>query len=534
MAIRDRLTQWRRAPRLLAERWRQSMQLRVVALTVALAGTAVLVIGLIMSLTVAANLFQTQLNQVLTLSAQATNAANAILQSSDASDATAVQSVMNSTLRSITATATTDLVAVYRVPGQESSPIAPQDRVASGISAAISPELRTKVQASPGAQYWQSVSLRSASGKTVPGVVVGSQITLPSTAGVYELYLGYPLTQTQSALSSMQGIGLAGALFLLVLLGGIIWFTVRWVVGPVRSAAETSQRLARGDLDVRLPAQGADEIATLARSFNGMADSLQSQISELAELSTMQQRFVSDVSHELRTPLTTIRLASEMLYGEREQADPQTMRTIELLHDQTIRFEELLGDLLEISRYDAGSVEIDVEPTNLVHLAEGVAESFSALAEGRGSRIEVVAPGGHFDAEVDPRRIRRVVRNLVGNAIEHGEGRPIVITVDSNESSVAIGVRDFGLGMTDEEQSRAFDRFWRADPARARTIGGTGLGLAISLEDAHAHGGIIEVWSERGAGSNFVMTLPRTLGAPRLGKPVPVDPRDEGGRDVAP
>ncbi|MFM6973915.1 MAG: MtrAB system histidine kinase MtrB [Agromyces sp.] len=533
MAIRETVMNWRDWPEQLRALWRRSMQLRVVTSTLALAGTAVLIIGLVMSYTVAANLFQTQLNQVLTLSAQATSTADSILQSSDASDATGVQAVMNSTLRSITATATTDLVAIYRVPGQEYSPVAPQDRVASGLADAITAELRAKVQASPNQQFWQSVRLRTSGGQWVPGVVVGSQIMLPSTAGGYELYLGYRLTETQNALTSMQFIGIAGALMLLVMLGIIIWFTVRWIVGPVRTAAETSQRLARGDLDVRLPAHGSDEIATLAQSFNGMANSLQAQISELAELSTMQQRFVSDVSHELRTPLTTIRLASEMLYSERGIADPAVSRTIELLHDQTIRFEELLADLLEISRYDAGSVTLDVEPTNLVHLAESVAQSFATLAEGRGSSITVNAPGGHFDAEVDPRRVRRVVRNLVGNAIEHGEGRPIVITVDSNGSSVAIGVRDFGLGMDSDEQLRAFDRFWRADPARARTIGGTGLGLAISLEDAHAHGGILEVWSVPGEGSHFVLTLPRTVGSPRLGKPVPVNPTEQDGADDA-
>lgn len=508
------------------------MQLRVVTLTLGLAGTAVLIIGLVISYTVAANLFQSQLTQVLTLSAQATSTATSILQSSDASDASTVQSVMNSTLRSITATATTDLVAMYRVPGQESSLIAPQDRVTSGLGEVITPELRAKVQGDPQGQFWQSVQLRTTSGSIVPGVVVGSQVTLPSTAGSYELYLGYRLTETQNALASMQAVGVAGAILLLVMLGIIIWFTVRWIVGPVRNAADTSQRLARGDLNVRLPAQGSDEIATLARSFNGMADSLQAQISELAELSTMQQRFVSDVSHELRTPLTTIRLASEMLYSDREDADPTAARTIELLHDQTIRFEELLADLLEISRYDAGSVQIDVEPTNLVRVVEDVTASFAALASGRGSTITVNAPGGHFDAEVDPRRVRRMVRNLVGNAIEHGEGRPIVVTVDSNETSVAIGVRDFGLGMNDDEQARAFDRFWRADPARARTIGGTGLGLAISLEDAHAHGGIIELWSAPGEGSHFVITLPRVVGAERIGNPVPVDPNEAGGDDA--
>lgn len=527
MSARDFWRDWRSWPSRARQLWRRSMQVRVVALTLALAGTAVLIIGLIISYSVAANLFQSQLNQVLTLSAQTTSAANQVLTASDASDASAVQSVMNSTLRTIASTSGTDLVAIYRVPGQDSSPLAPQDRIASGLAGSvITDDLRSKVQANPDGQFWQSVQLRDSSGKTVPGVVVGSTIRLPSTAGSYELYLGYPLTETQSALASMQAIGVAGAFVLLIMLGLIIWFTVRWIVGPVRTAAETSRLLAKGDLDVRLPDRGADEIATLARSFNGMADSLQAQISELAELSTVQQRFVSDVSHELRTPLTTIRLAADVLYGEREQLDATSARTVELLHDQSVRFEELLADLLEISRYDAGSVLLDGEPTNLVHLCEDVVASFGTLAAERGSTVTVVAPGGHFDADVDPRRIRRIVRNLIGNAIEHGEGKPIVVTVDSNPTSVAIGVRDHGMGMTETEQAHAFDRFWRADPSRTRTIGGTGLGLAISAEDAAAHGGTVEVWSRPGEGSNFVLTLPRVFGAVRTGHPVPVDPSE--------
>ncbi len=509
------------------------MQIRIVALTLALAGTAVLLTGFAISYTVAASLFNSQLSQVLNLSAQATNTANSILESSDAADPSAVQLVMNSMLRTVTATASTDLVAVFRVPGQDYSPLAPQDRVATALDGTvISNELRSKIESNPSAQFWQSVSLRDDSGQQVPGIVVGQQVQLPSTAGSYELYLGFRLNEVQTALASMQAIGVVAAVALLVLLGIIIWFTVRWIVGPVRVAAETSRLLAEGDLDVRLPDRGADEIATLARSFNGMADSLQAQISELAELSTMQQRFVSDVSHELRTPLTTIRLASDMLYSERAELSPTASRTIELLHDQSVRFEELLADLLEISRYDAGSVKLDVEPTNLVHLVELVVASYRDLANEHGTSIEVVAPGGHFDAEVDPRRVRRVVRNLLGNAIEHGEGKPIVITVDSDQTAVAIGVHDHGMGMTEDEQTRVFDRFWRADPARARTIGGTGLGLAISLEDAHAHGGIIELWSRPGEGSNFVLTLPRRFGQARLGTPVPLNPNERSVREA--
>ena len=322
----------------------------------------------------------------------------------------------------------------------------------------------------------------------------------------------------------MQVTGIVGAAALLALLSAITLVVVRGVIEPIRATAATSRRLAAGDLGVRMPENGEDELATLAASFNGMADSLQARIRELAELSVMQQRFVSDVSHELRTPLTTIRLAGDVLYGQRDDFPGPTSRTVELLHTQTDRFERLLADLLEISRYDAGSVTLTTEPTNLVHLAGDAIESMHELAREQGCELRLDAPGGHLDAEVDPRRIRRIVRNLLGNAIEHGEGRPIVVAVDSNETAIALSVRDYGLGMSEEETARVFDRFWRADPSRTRTIGGTGLGLAISLEDAVAHGGMLDVWSQPGEGTVFRLTLPRTSDAAAVVSPLPLEP----------
>jgi two-component system sensor histidine kinase MtrB len=253
----------------------------------------------------------------------------------------------------------------------------------------------------------------------------------------------------------------------------------------------------------------------------------------------VQQRFVSDVSHELRTPLTTIRLAGDVLYDQRDTFPPTTRRTAELLHTQVQRFELLLNDLLEISRYDAGSVQVEAEPTNLVHLAEDAIDSMRSLAESKGTDLRLVAPGGHLNADVDPRRIRRILHNLIGNAIEHGEGKPIVVSVDSNQSAVALSVRDYGLGMSQDEVAHVFDRFWRADPSRQRTIGGTGLGLSIAREDAAAHGGWLQVWSEPGHGSCFRLTLPRTAGGTLSTSPLPLPPDDaqtsvahifEGGR----
>jgi two-component system, OmpR family, sensor histidine kinase MtrB len=274
--------------------------------------------------------------------------------------------------------------------------------------------------------------------------------------------------------------------------------------------------------------RGEDEFATLGRSFNAMADSIEAQIKELAELSQVQQRFVSDVSHELRTPLTTIRLASDMLNDRREDFDPVAARAAELLHDQVHRFEVLLTDLLEISRYDAGSVQLESEPTSMTQLAEDVIASMAQLAEQHGSDVRLVAPGGYSPVEMDPRRVRRIVRNLLGNAIEHGEGRPIVVSVDSDARAVAIGVRDYGLGMRPADAERVFDRFWRADPSRKRTIGGTGLGLSIALGDARLHGGTLAVWSELGRGTNFVLTIPRRSEPLDGHSPLPVDPGEDG------
>ena len=516
---------WRDVPGRIAALWRRSLQFRTVLITLGLSGLAILVIGLYISFSVASGLFQTQRERVLEASNNATAAAQSILDSSDASDRASLQALMGSAIETVTSVSGTNAFGVFRDPGAQPNSSAPPDQLSSSLRNVISPELRAQVQGSPGEQYWQSVALRNADGGTDPGIVVGSDLVVPG-AGRYELYLGYNLAEAEQTLAFMQITGVVGAAALLALLSAITLVVVRWVIEPIRTTAATSRRLAAGDLGVRMPEKGEDELATLAASFNGMADSLQARIRELAELSVMQQRFVSDVSHELRTPLTTIRLAGDVLYGQRDDFPGPTSRTVELLHTQTDRFERLLADLLEISRYDAGSVTLETEPTNLVHLAGDAIESMHELARERGSELRLEAPGGHLDADVDPRRIRRIVRNLIGNAIEHGEGRPIVVSIDSNATAIALAVRDYGLGMTEEDAARVFDRFWRADPSRMRTLGGTGLGLAISLEDAVAHGGTLDLWSEPGKGSVFRLTLPRTSDARAVVPPLPLPPAD--------
>jgi two-component system sensor histidine kinase MtrB len=309
-----------------------------------------------------------------------------------------------------------------------------------------------------------------------------------------------------------------------LLLAVIVSLVTRWVVVPIRRTAEAASRVSAGDLDERMSVRGTDDLAALARSFNEMAASLQDKLHELEELSSVQRQFVSDVSHELRTPLTTIRIAADVLFGAKDQLDPAATRSAELLQGQLERFEALLADLLEISRHDANVATLDAESADVCALVLRAAADAEQLAARRGTHIDFQLPPEPCIAEVDRRRVERVLRNLLDNAVEHGEGRDVVVSVAADRDAVAVAVRDHGCGFNPGEQQFVFDRFWRADPARARTTGGTGLGLAIALEDARLHGGWLQAWGERGKGSVFRLTLPRVAGGQLAGSPLPLVP----------
>jgi two-component system sensor histidine kinase MtrB len=530
---------WRSWLSRLARLWRTSLQLRTVAISVIMATVGVSIIGAYMLISVGSNLFDSRRDQLLASSERAAvSVQNVFSAAAEQGGSAELESAMVDAFDLVSrsnATTGGTFIAILRSPDQE-GPRVPGDLASTPATVdLIGSELREQVAGSASTErrmYWQSVSIPSDSGSADPGIVVGSSITIPS-AGAYELYLIYNLSDAQQTLDFVQRTLVLGLLALIVLIGAVTYIVVRLVVGPVRLAAEVSQKLAAGQLEQRIPERGEDVIATLARSFNAMADSLQQQIVRLATLSQVQQRFVSDVSHELRTPLTTIHLAGDMLYDQRDTFPPATARTAELLHTQIDRFEILLADLLEMSRYDAGAVELATEPTNLVHLVGDAIESVSSLADSKGSALRLIAPGGYFEAEVEGRRIRRILQNLLSNAIDHGEGRPIVVYVDSNTTAVAIAVRDYGIGMTPMAMERVFDRFWRADPSRQRTTGGTGLGLAIALEDAALHGGWLEVWSAPGEGSCFRLTLPRVHGAALASSPLDLPPDDSGSGGAA-
>jgi two-component system sensor histidine kinase MtrB len=386
----------------------------------------------------------------------------------------------------------------------------------------IPAELRAQVAAQPDRQHLQVATIEEGN-DSISAVIVGQRIAT-QVAGDYGLYFIYPMHREREIISLIGQTFLLGGAALILLVGAIAFVVTRLVADPVRRAAVVAEKFAEGNLNERMRAKGEDDLARLGNSFNAMAASIQQQIAQLENLSRVQQRFVSDVSHELRTPLTTIRMAGDLIHDSRGDFEPTVARSAELLRGELDRFEELLSDLLEISRFDAGAAVLEVEASDLRASVERAVDAHRTLAARKGTALVLNVPASPVVADMDSRRIERILRNLVSNAIEHGEGRPVEITVGSNDTAVAVTVRDHGVGLRPGEAALVFTRFWRADPARARTTGGTGLGLAIALEDARLHAGRLEAWGALGEGSCFRLTLPRKAEATITSSPLPLSP----------
>jgi len=370
--------------------------------------------------------------------------------------------------------------------------------------------LRKKVQSSESLES-SYVRIHYAGSTAVDGFAVGQRISIPND-GDYEMYILFSLTDQAATLTLISNSLYLTGFALIILIALIIWIVVRQVVKPVRDAVRISQQFTEGDFSKRMQVKSNDELASLGNAFNAMAESLEKQIARLENLSRVQQRFVSDVSHELRTPLTTLRLASEIIHNAREGFDPVTSRSSELLIGQIDRFERLLEDLLEISRFDAEVAVLEAVEFDICGSLERCIADLSLVAKENGIEINLNRPRDSVFINGDIRRVERVIRNLLSNAIDHAESKPIEVRIMASPEDVAIGVRDYGVGIEPRLLNRVFDRFWRADPSRARIRGGTGLGLSIALEDARLHNGELEAWGELGKGTHFVLYLPRHAG----------------------
>ena len=513
-------------------RWRRSLQLRVVTTTLALSALVIAVLGFFLTQQISDGLL---LNKEKTATAQVSEGLTAAESSPELNHAPSSAAIADGFLYPTAQ----ELQNASGNNGNYDVVIeVSQDRLASPVytrgvaagadpAASIPPALAASVQAEQdhgGASkmFYAPTMIVSTLGRAnQPGLAIGTPL-----GNYYQLYYLFPMRQEQQTLQLVQRTLIGAGLALIVLLAVIASLVTRWVVIPVRHAAQAAQRLTAGRLEERMRVRGADDLAALATSFNDMAASLQDKLRELEELSKAQRQFVSDVSHELRTPLTTIKMASEVLLEAKDTFDASSARSAELLQGQLERFQELLEDLLEISRHDANAATLDADSVDISDLARRAADDAQQLAERRGGRIEFRLPATGCFAEADRRRVERILRNIFVNAVEHGEGKDVVVTTAIDSDAVAVSVRDYGVGLRPGEEQKVFDRFWRADPARARTTGGTGLGLAIALEDAQLHGGWLQAWGVPGKGSVFRLTIPRAAGQKLVGSPLPLVPDD--------
>jgi two-component system, OmpR family, sensor histidine kinase MtrB len=353
-------------------------------------------------------------------------------------------------------------------------------------------------------------------------LVVGAPIRVDeSEVGAQQAYFFYPLNFQEETLAKLRNFLLivgAGLLAAVVILAAI---SIGRVLKPIQRARDVAEEIAAGNLAARIPqATSQDDFGKLADSFNRMTDNLAQKIGELEHVGSLQARFVSDVSHELRTPLATVRMAADYIHAARTGLPPDAQRAAVLLERELERFENLLEDLLEISRFDAGVINLEPVEVDVGALLDEVVDALDPIAHGRKVDVglEVDRGQGHPLVAADPRRLDRVFSNLVKNAIEHTVEGEVRIWVGRRGRDVVVTVADEGEGIPAEDLPHIFERFYRADVHRARTLGGTGLGLAIALENVNLHRGSIDVQSEVGRGSTFTVTLPAIDP-----KPEPVD-----------
>jgi two-component system sensor histidine kinase MtrB len=508
------------------ELWRRSLQVRVVVSTLALSSAVVFVLGMVLQNQITERLLSSKQDAATAETVVAVSVADRELQGADVL-ADGFRERMSNALTKLSSSTDEDTGSADSVAGAFEPVIAYDgsdvtDSVYVGEYLDVPASLRGFVQTN---QMAMQIATVERNGARTTFLFVGAPVTSASRG--LQLYLMFPLTSEQNTIDVVQRSLIVGGLVLLLLLAGVANLVTRQVVRPVRRAAEAAERFAAGELDERMAVVGEDDVAKLAESYNQMAESIKYQIRQLEEFGQLQRRFTSDVSHELRTPLTTVRMAADVLHASRAQFPAGLSRSTELLVDELDRFESLLGDLLEISRLDAGVEDLVAEITDVRAIAKRALDSVRVIAENAGSKIELELPAAPATAEVDARRVERILRNLLANAIDHGEGHPVRLRMAFDDRTLAVTVRDYGVGLRQGEADLVFNRFWRADPSRNRHTGGTGLGLAISVEDARLHGGRLEAWGEPGRGANFRLLLPRDQDLEPGESPLPLRPVDD-------
>lgn len=321
--------------------------------------------------------------------------------------------------------------------------------------------------------------------------------------------LGLPATFVENTQASEQAFFLfvnrfflAGIGASLLVAAALSWFTTRRILQPVDALMEATRQMRRGNLDHRVATNRQDELGQLGQAFNEMAG-------DLARQEQLRRNLVNDVAHELLTPLATIRGYLEAIQDGVIEPSPAVVGSV---HAEALLLDHLIADLQELALAEAGQLPLNRRPIALPAVVDQAVAAVRPEANAKGLRISVNLAADLPTIAADPQRIGQVLRNLLRNAIQHtADGGEIEVTAVRQEGQIQISVRDNGAGIAPEHLPHLFDRFYRADPSRARTTGGTGLGLAIVKGVVEVHRGVVSAESALGEGTTFYFTLPANV-----------------------
>ncbi|MFD8910273.1 ATP-binding protein [Streptomyces sp. NPDC059575] len=365
------------------------------------------------------------------------------------------------------------------------------------LTAAVNKQQKTSgSDEAPYHLYWQRVTEHG-----TPYLVAGTKVIGGGATG----YMAKSLEPEAKDLNSLAwSLGIATGLALIgsALLAQAAATTV---LKPVHRLGVAARRLGEGRLDTRLRVSGTDELADLSRTFNNAAAALEQRVAEMAARDEASRRFVADMSHELRTPLTAITAVTEVLEEELEfeggGIDPMIEPAVRLVVSETRRLNDLVENLMEVTRFDAGTARLVLDDVDL-------ADQITACIDARAwlDAVDLDAERG-IHSRLDPRRLDVILANLIGNALKHG-GSPVRVSVRIDGDDLVIAVRDHGPGIPEDVLPHVFDRFYKASASRPRSEG-SGLGLSIALENAHIHGGEITAANSPEGGAVFTLRLPR-------------------------
>ncbi|ASO21115.1 two-component system sensor histidine kinase MtrB [Actinoalloteichus hoggarensis] len=340
-----------------------------------------------------------------------------------------------------------------------------------------------------------------------PWLLIGTPVltTAPDggrTPSGVEVYAVHDLADVQERIDGLAWSAVGTAAWALPPAVLLALLASAGVLRPVRELRDTAERLAAGDLGARSPPQGADELAELTMTINAMAAAVETSMTAMRRMQADARRFAADVSHELRTPLSTLTAVLEVLAASADGMEDDARESTRLAIAETRRLVRLVEDLIEVSRFDAGTAVLRRETVDVVGVVRDCLR-----ARGRLEQVELVAPPS-MELALDPRRLDVIVANLVGNAMQHG-APPVRVGVEARDDELWIEVADHGPGLDPEVLPHVFDRFYKADTARGRAEG-SGLGLAIARENARLHGGdvVASDGDGLGVGARFVLRMP--------------------------